>query len=297
MERPSYFHDVCANQISGATPAFWEQKAIAKLRPCASNKSRAMNQSPSSNKHERPPATVSKPIRGSLLAIAMIAGLVVIAVVFIAMHRKPEGQAVGPAPIADLQAKNDSKPATPEATAPVPTPAVAQADSTVAPTNTDRSAVARELVKRLSEIEMQPGGITPESAAKWNRDLESLVEQGTAAIQPLDEFFQSKTDVRFDMGTTNLLGEPSLRMAFIEVLFNIPAPDNVDLQERILRETSDPAEVALLGRQLEAQEPGKYKGLIVYAAQTALDQANHGQWPGRDTRPLLKILNTSGALK
>jgi hypothetical protein len=152
----------------------------------------------------------------------------------------------------------------------------------------DRSVQARELVKRLSEI--QPDSVTWESADKWTQDLESLVEQGTAAIAPLDDFFNSGADVRFDTGKTNLLSEPSLRMAFIEVLFNVPAPENVELQGRLLRNTTDPAEVALLARQLEAQEPGKYHDLIVYQAQVALDQASHGQWPGRDTKPLLKML-------
>jgi len=42
--------------------------------------------------------------------------------------------------------------------------------------------------------------------------------------------------VRFDSGPgTNLLQEPTLRIAFIEVLFNIPSPDNVDLQEQLLQ--------------------------------------------------------------
>ena len=139
---------------------------------------------------------------------------------------------------------------------------------------------------------MQPGGVTAETAAKWHRDLEALVEQGTAAVPPLREFFQSRADVRFDSGPgTNLLQEPTLRIAFIEVLFNIPAPENVDVEEQLLRDTRDPDEVALLARQLESQEPGKYKDLIVWAAQTSLEQTLAGQWPGRKTDALQKILS------
>jgi len=138
---------------------------------------------------------------------------------------------------------------------------------------------------------MQPGGVTPETAAKWHHDLEALIEQGTAAVPPLREFFQSRADVRFDSGPgTNLLQEPTLRIAFIEVLFNIPAPENVDLQAQLLRDTKDPDEVALLSRQLESQEPGKYSDLIVWAAQTSLRQVRAGQWPGRKTDALLKVL-------
>ena len=192
------------------------------------------------------------------MLLSTIAGVAAIVILIIATRQQPREQTAAPPPTAETP---ETSQATPVASEPAPTPMLVSASPSAidSPTNSDRSAVARELVKRLSEVEMQPGGVTPESAAKWNKDLESLVEQGTAAIAPLDEFFQSKVDVRFDTGSTNMLGEPTLRIAFIEVLFNVPAPDNVNLQEQLLQNTSDPAEVALLARQLEAQEPGKYQ--------------------------------------
>ena len=230
-------------------------------------------------------------MRKSVLWLCSIAAVAVLAILVITSKHPVNPQpAASPPQMAVTAETNEVSPAPPEPVAtPAPTPTPVWTPSANS-TNAERTAVARELVKQLSEVGMQPGGITPEIAAKWNRDLESLVEQGTAAIAPLDEFFQSKADERFDTGKTNLLGEPSLRMAFIEVLFNIPAPENVELQGRLLQDTSDPAEVALLARQLEAQDPGKYHDLIVYQAQVASDQANHGQWPGRDTKPLLEIL-------
>lgn len=78
------------------------------------------------------------------------------------------------------------------------------------------------------------------------------------------------------------------------MLFNIPAPDNVSLQEEVLRTTYDPDEVALLARQLEAQEPGKYRDLIVSTARVSLAQIKGGLWPGRDPVPLLRILKQFG---
>jgi len=142
---------------------------------------------------------------------------------------------------------------------------------------------------------MQSGDITPEKVEKWHRNLEELIEQGTGAVPPLQEFFQSHTDVRFDSGPgTNLLEEPSLRIAFMKVLFNIPSPDNVNLQEQVLRTTTDPDEVALLARQLELQDPGTYRDLIVLTARVSLEQAKTGQWPGRDTGPLVKSLSHYG---
>lgn len=223
------------------------------------------------------------------MLLSAIAGLAAFAVIVVASkHRKAEQPSAVP-PV-----QNDQAPETSEAAPAQPIPPVSPLPVEI-PANPDRAAIARQLVKRLSEVEMQPGGVTPESAAKWHQDLESLIEQGTAAVPSLQQFFQSRVDVRFDSGPgTNLLQEPTLRMAFIEVLFNIPTPDNVDLQEQLLHDTTDPDEVALLARQLEMQEPGKYRDVIVWAAQTSLQQSRNGQWPGRKTDPLLKVLNKYG---
>jgi hypothetical protein len=241
---------------------------------------------------EGQPVAGQQRARKSVLFLSAIAGLVAIAVALVvSKHRNVEQRAIPSTQ--NNQAPETSEP-TPAGQPPIP-PVAQSPIETPAPANPDRAVVARELVKRLSEVEMQPGGVTPESAAKWHRDLESLVEQGTAAVPPLQQFFQSRVDVRFDSGSgTNLLQEPTLRMAFIEVLFNIPTPENVDLQEQLLHDTTDPDEVALLARQLEMQDPGKYRDVIVWAAQTSLQQARNGQWPGRKTDSLLRVLNKYG---
>jgi hypothetical protein len=249
-----------------------------------------MNNSPIGSGPERRPIAERRPARKSVLLLSAVVGLVaIVAVVVVSKHRTPQDLSSG------TRSQNTEAPKMIEVTPPEPVQTISTAPVATAPANSDRSTVARQLVKQLSEVEMQPGGVTPESAAKWHQDLESLIEQGTAAVPPLQQFFQSRVDVRFDSGPgTNLLQEPTLRIAFIEVLFNIPSPDNVDLQEQLLHDTTDPDEVSLLARQLEAQEPGKYKDLIVWAAQTSLQQARNGQWPGRKTDPLFKVLNTYG---
>jgi hypothetical protein len=155
---------------------------------------------------------------------------------------------------------------------------------------------ARELVKRLSEINPQSGALTPEKAAQWQRDILELIGQGTAAVPPLQEFFQKNQDVRFDSSPgANLLGEPSLRIAFLKVLSDLPAPENVELEEKVLRTTKDPREVALLARQLELQEPGKYREAITEAAKAALQKANDDGLRSRDVKQLVKILQDADA--
>jgi hypothetical protein len=81
-----------------------------------------------------------------------------------------------------------------------------------------------------------------------------------------------------------------LRIAFLKVLFDIPGPANVELQARVLKTATDPAEIALIARQLEQQEPGKHEGMIIEAAREALEIARNGELPGRDTRPLVELL-------
>lgn len=151
------------------------------------------------------------------------------------------------------------------------------------------------LVKTLSEISAQPGELTPEKADQWKRNLEELIEQGKTAVPVLDEFFQANGDIRFDsIAGGNLLEEPTLRIAFLKVLFDIPTPDNVELQERVLQTTTDPDEIALLAHQLELQEPGEHRASIIQAANAALQKTNTGGFPGRDTSRLTKLLADYG---
>lgn len=149
----------------------------------------------------------------------------------------------------------------------------------------------RQMVKGLAEIDVRPGALTPEKAAAWQRNMGQLLDQGTAAVPALAEFFERNEDVRFDLGPgPNLLGEPTLRIAFLKVLFDIPDPDNVDLQEQVLRTTRDPDEIAVLARQLELQEPGKYQDAIIEAAKAALSSAGSGNVSTRQRSMLLKLL-------
>jgi hypothetical protein len=109
----------------------------------------------------------------------------------------------------------------------------------------------------------------------------------------LQEFFQRDEDVTL-VQTPTCWGSPTLRIAFLKVLFNIPAPENVELQEQVLRTTTDPDEIALLARQLRLQEPGKHRELIIETARAALARARNGQLPGRDTSALVEVLEYYG---
>lgn len=154
------------------------------------------------------------------------------------------------------------------------------------------SPQTRRLVKSLSEIDLVPGALTPKRVEAWKKTLLELQDHGTGAVPAIEEFFERNVDMRLDSGPgANLLGERTLRIALMKVLFDIPAPENVDLQARVLRTTIDPDEIAVLARQLELQAPGEYRDAIIEAAKGSLDNARKGNLPGRDTGPLIKLLN------
>ena len=159
------------------------------------------------------------------------------------------------------------------------------------PTGPEPSADARQLIKSLSEIDLQQGELSPETAEGWHRNLEELLQLGTEAIPALQEFLQKNEDVRFDSGSgTNLLGEPSLRIAVLKLLMDLPGPENLELQEQALRTSKDPDEIVLLATQLDMQEPEKYTQVIVDSVIAALDREQSGKSPERDVSPLIKIL-------
>ena len=151
--------------------------------------------------------------------------------------------------------------------------------------------LSRSLIKSLGEIKSASGGITPEKAAEWQRKLLELNGQGIAAIPAFQEFFQSNQDVRFDVGPESaLLGEPTLRIALVKVLFDLPGPENVELQQQILRTTNDPDEITLLADQLEMQEPGQFRADIIEAAEGAMVKVKTGELPSRHSDALTGIL-------
>jgi hypothetical protein len=266
-----------------------------------------MNKNMTSSEPEKRPGTPQGPARKSVLVLTLVVGVGALALTVVALrHGRQDSKSppfhsaaeAGQAPESSGPGGAASKTvSTSPSMAQVPSPPVLPVVAT--PSEAERAERARQLVKSLSEVSLQPGELTPQKVEKWQRNLEELIEQGTPAVPVLREFFERNEDLRFDSGSrTNLLGElgePTLRIAFLKALFDIPAPENVELQEQVLRTTVDPEEIALLARQLDLQEPGKYRQVIVEAARAALQKVQSGALPGRDPRPLVKVVEEYGA--
>lgn len=238
-------------------------------------------------------------MRKSFLILVTSIGFALVALIFIVSRHRQLGTNV-PTVSASPNAQNAESPApldgiSSSSSLIASKPAGLEPDNSLPTASAEKAEKALQLVKTLSEISLQPGELTPEQADQWKRHLEELIELGTAAVPVLEEFFQTTGDIRFDsIAGGKLLEEPTLRMAFMKVLFDIPTPDNVQLQERVLQTTTDPDEIALLARQLELQEPGEHRDLIIQAANTALQLAHNGALPGRDPSRLNKLLADYG---
>jgi hypothetical protein len=258
-----------------------------------------MKNNRTSSRPERQPGPAQTPIRKSVLILTTMMALVTVAlVVFFSPHRQepstdPAGEAgYVPESVTNGGSTSERGPSIRR----IRSQQGPQLDVAPLASNSPepRPPVdASELVKRLNEINLQPGELTPDKANEWKQDLVELIEQGRAAVPALREFFQRNEDLRFDANSgTNLLGESTLRTAFMKVLFDIPAPENVELQIEVLRNTTDPDEIALLARQLELQEPGEHREAILNAASAALERARNGELPGRDTDQLVKLIKS-----
>ncbi len=81
-----------------------------------------------------------------------------------------------------------------------------------------------------------------------------------------------------------------MRIALLKLLSDVPDPKALEVQAQVLQTTKDPVEIALVARQLDLQEPGKYRYQIVAAARAVLDRINRGQLPAMDLEPLLETL-------
>ena len=155
----------------------------------------------------------------------------------------------------------------------------------------DPTDQARDLVAELASRKLADPGATAESITEFRGKLLELLTLDTAAIPALEEYFRTRENVRYDTGGgTNAVGVASLRLALMELLLNMSAPENEALEARLLQTVGDPEEVALLARQLQIGAPGEYREAIVEAAQASLAMARDGRFPGRDIRPLLRVL-------
>ena len=145
----------------------------------------------------------------------------------------------------------------------------------------------RQLVNAL----VQPDtALTQEQAVQWKRNLEQLIQEGTAALPAMREFLARNVDLDFGPEGRQRLGYSSVRTAMIDALPQIGGPEAVSLMLQTLQTTSDPREIALLAQSLDKQAPEQYRAEAINATRETLALAAQGKLDGRDVGPLFEVL-------
>lgn len=161
-------------------------------------------------------------------------------------------------------------------------------------TRPEPSPLTRQLVSGLTTFDASAGPMSPEQAALWKQNLDTLVKQGAAGVPGIMEYLEKHTDFVFDSATAQALGYPSARSAMFDALAQIGGPEGVNGMLSVLKTTADPREIAWLIQLLEKVEPGVHGPSAVAAAREALTMAAAGNLPDRDVAPLFEVFQFYG---
>ena len=155
------------------------------------------------------------------------------------------------------------------------------------------SPYTRQLVNELVNLDPSGAPLSPEQAAAWKQNLQSLIQQGAAAVPAIREFLEKNIDFAFGTAGAGALGYDSARAAMYDALAQIGGPEAAGLLLDTLGTTASPQDIAQLARSLDKMAPGQYRQQIVDAARQALLPAQ-GQLPQGDVAPLFQVLSTYG---
>ncbi len=137
--------------------------------------------------------------------------------------------------------------------------------------------------------------LTPEGAKDMKRLLRELRKQGVAAVPAIRDFLRSKEDVDFDkMSGSELAEHHTLRQALFDTLKQIGGDEAIAVSLEQLGGNLDPAEIAMLARNLEEAAPGVYRDEAVRVASNALQLLADAKQV--DVRPLFELLRDLGGV-
>jgi hypothetical protein len=202
-----------------------------------------------------------------------------------------------------------------EASTPQPPPALAAGPQAGAPARQRKEAVepsgrpaaiakrpaqpaelaplVRQLFPGLTNLDLSHG-ITGEQAVQFRQGFQALAAQGAPALPAIREFLDRNLDLAFGPEAADSAGAASLRAGLLDALRQIGGPEALDLSREVLRNTTDPLEIALLARNLEEAAPGQYTQEAVDAARNALATLVQDHATNVDAAPLFQALQTYG---
>jgi len=158
----------------------------------------------------------------------------------------------------------------------------------------DPLEVSQQLIARLAKLDLSKG-LTPEVARQVNETFKQLIAQGPAGIPAIRAFLERNEDLDFGkLQGGNLADYGSLRMGLIDALKQVGGPEAMAVSLQTLQTTTNPAEVAVLARDLEQQAPGQYRQQAVAAATQGLSRAMAAGTGEQNVAPLFQVLQSYG---
>jgi hypothetical protein len=172
---------------------------------------------------------------------------------------------------------------------------------------TSSAALAAAPVRRVESVSESPetlvakvtsiatAEVTPATAALLRQTLDGLKASGFEAFPAIRDFLAKNQDIPFgNRDVATAIGQPSLRLAFLNVLEEIGGPEAINVAAEVLGTTGDPLEIARLSGFLEKSAPGQFREEALKAAGEALKFAREGQLQGQRIAPAFEVLQTFG---
>lgn len=159
----------------------------------------------------------------------------------------------------------------------------------------EASPYTRQLVSSLANLDVTHGALTPEQIQSWKENLQTLTNQGAAAVPAIREFLEQNKEVVFGSMGGDQLGQTSMRSALINSLAQISGPEATSALIQTLQTSTLPGEIGQLAQILDQRAPGQYRQETVAAINEVLNMASNGQLPpGWDVGALFKTLQSYG---
>lgn len=134
--------------------------------------------------------------------------------------------------------------------------------------------------------------MTPEQIALWKQTMQTLMQQGGAAVPAIMEFLERNVDLDMKGLAGDQLGT-SLRQTMFEALAQIGS-DGFNGLAHVLQTTLDPREIASVAGMLEDRAPEQFRNAVVDAARGALAHLAGKKIEGVDVAPLFELLQKFG---
>lgn len=154
---------------------------------------------------------------------------------------------------------------------------------------------ADKLLERFSALQGVTNTLTLEQIKMVNETLDQLIAQGAESVPAIAAYLESLTD--FYLQSHGMIGQPTVRAALIEALFEIGAPEATEAMAKTLQGAADPYEIGLLANFLDQRSLGLHRNDVIEAARDAFAMAQRGELPGRDVAPLFVALQNSGVIE